>query len=117
MNQQLALQVKPHVRRLLDRLTAIAIVVASCASAPSASAAVGATAGQFSVSAAGAATYTIPIFSPPGPRGLQPRIALAYNSTSGIGPAGKGWTISGISQIYRCSKTSAQDAEAAPVSL
>src|SRR5687767_5821900 len=57
-----------------------------CLFAPSsAEAAIGRTAGSFDVSANGAATYTIPIFTPPGPRGVQPAIALNYNSNSDVG--------------------------------
>ncbi len=43
----------------------------------------GRTLGSFAVSQTGAGTYTIPIWAPPGPRGVQPRIALTYNSRSG----------------------------------
>jgi hypothetical protein len=62
---------------------------------------VGRTAGSFAVNSAGAATYTIPIWAPPGPNGLQPSVALAYNSQSGNGYVGVGWNISGLSSIYR----------------
>jgi len=79
--------------------------------------AVGRTPGTFSVSPSGAATYTIPIWAPPGPAGLQPHIALTYNSQQGNGTVGVGWTLSGLSSIYRCNRTYAQDAAPAPVSL
>ena len=77
----------------------------------------GRTGGAFAVSQSGAATYSIPIWAPPGPRGLQPHIALTYNSQQGNGYVGVGWSVSGLSSIYRCNLTYAQDAAPAPVAL
>ena len=56
-------------------------------------AAVGRTPGTFAVSATGGATYTIPIWAPPGPQGVRPNIALTYNSRQDKGYVGVGWTI------------------------
>ena len=78
---------------------------------------VGVTPGQFSVSASGAATYTIPIWAPSGPQGMQPNIALTYNSQSGNGYLGMGWSIQGLSSIYRCNLTAAQDPAPASITL
>jgi len=80
-------------------------------------AAVGRTVGKFNVSATGSAQYAIPIWAPPGPRGIQPNITLLYDSQSGIGPLGIGWQIAGLSSVYRCNLTYAQDAAPAPVAL
>ena len=80
-------------------------------------AAVGRTPGTFAVSPTGAATYTIPVWAPPGPQGMQPNIALAYNSHQGNSYVGVGWGVSGLSSIYRCNLTVAQDGAAAPVAL
>jgi hypothetical protein len=85
--------------------------------APDGMAAVGRTPGQFAVSPRGSAQYTIPIWAPHGPRGVQPNIALTYDSHSGNGPVGVGWGISGLSAIYRCNRTIAQDGAAAPIAL
>jgi RHS repeat-associated protein len=76
-----------------------------------ADAAVGRTAGNFQVISSGAATYTIPIFTPPGPKGVQPSIALVYNSTALSGTIGRGWSLSGFSSITSCQKTFAQDGD------
>lgn len=80
-------------------------------------AAAGKTPGTYQVSPAGAATYTIPIWAPRGPDGLQPQIALTYNSQAGSSYLGVGWSVSGLSVIYRCTQTYAQDPAAAPVNL
>lgn len=72
---------------------------------------------MFHVTQDGAATYTVPIWTPPGPNGLEPHIALEYNSQNGAGYLGAGWTLSGISSIYRCNRTWAQDGAPAPVAL
>ena len=80
-------------------------------------AAVGRTPGSFSVSSTGASTYTVPIWAPPGPGRVQPNIALAYNSQQGVGYLGVGWSLSGLSSIYRCNLTFAQDGAPAAIAL
>jgi RHS repeat-associated protein len=71
--------------------------------------AVGRTAGSFAVSSTGAAAYSIPLWTPPGITGLQPSLTLTYNSSTGNGLLGVGWSLSGLSTISRCYKTVAQD--------
>jgi RHS repeat-associated protein len=80
-------------------------------------AAQGRTPGQFSVSSWGATEYSVAIWTPPGPRGIQPHISIKYDSNAGIGPLGVGWSINGLGAIARCNKTVAQDGAAAPVAL
>jgi RHS repeat-associated protein len=40
-----------------------------------------------------------------------------YSSQSGAGALGVGWSLTGLSSIYRCNQTTAQDAAPAPVAL
>jgi YD repeat-containing protein len=69
----------------------------------------GRTPGQFAVSPMGAATYQIPIWTPPGARGLEPHLALVYTSGSPDGMMGPGWNLAGLSAIARCNKTYADN--------
>ncbi|MEO0460595.1 MAG: MopE-related protein [Myxococcota bacterium] len=62
---------------------------------------------SFSVSDRGAATYTVPIFVPPGRRGLQPDLSVTYNSQlrgGHFGHLGYGFSLSGIPGVERCSR-------------
>ncbi|EQD70024.1 Rhs family protein, partial [mine drainage metagenome] len=47
----------------------------------------------------------------------EPHIALTYDSQSGSGDMGIGWTLAGISSISRCNRTTAQNGTPAPVTL
>jgi RHS repeat-associated protein len=79
--------------------------------------AVGRTAGSFAVSGGGAATYGIPLWTPPGIAGLAPSLALVYSSQGGDGLYGTGWGVSGFSNITRCNETRGQDNQATSVLL
>lgn len=55
---------------------------------------VGTLPGSVSVDNRGAANYTIQLMVPPRRQGVQPQLALTYNSQSGDGPLGVGFSIS-----------------------
>lgn len=64
--------------------------------------------GQAGVSG-GQASYLIPIDLPPGRNGVQPSLSLSYNSQSGNGILGVGWSLNAGSSISRCGATFTQD--------
>ena len=79
--------------------------------------AVGRSEGGSGVTGDGAAAYSIPLWVPPGRAGLQPSLSLQYNSRSGNGIVGVGWSLSGLPRITRCPRTFAQDGGAGPVTF
>ncbi|MEO3430490.1 toxin TcdB middle/N-terminal domain-containing protein [Pelagibius sp. CAU 1746] len=83
--------------------------VGSLQSAQAQATVAGVTSGALSVDETGSAGYTIPIAVPPGIAGMQPSLALVYQSHGGNGTAGVGWGLSASSSIHRCSQTLAQD--------
>ncbi|GAB0155672.1 hypothetical protein CHRYSEOSP005_09340 [Chryseobacterium sp. Alg-005] len=60
---------------------------------------------EMNVSESGALTYTLPIEIFDGVNDFQPNIALTYNSQSGVGMAGWGWNIVGLSMITKGGKS------------
>ncbi|MCF0064084.1 FG-GAP-like repeat-containing protein [Dyadobacter chenwenxiniae] len=78
---------------------------------------VGSIAASGDVTAAGAATYSIPIMASPGTNGVVPSISIEYQSSSGNGSIGKGWNISGLSAISRSGQTMYHNGQVTPVDL
>ncbi|MFH1874760.1 MAG: RHS repeat-associated core domain-containing protein [Pseudomonadota bacterium] len=64
----------------------------------------------------GAAVYTMPIDVPPGRQGIQPNLALQYNSRAGDGLVGIRWALSGATSfISRCGSNYGMDEVLRPV--
>ncbi|MFA0115083.1 RHS repeat-associated core domain-containing protein [Vibrio sp. 10N.261.46.E11] len=64
--------------------------------------------GDFSVSG-GQANYSLPISVSPGRAGHHPSLSLEYRSDSPNGMLGMGWSLGGLSSIYRCGKNLHKD--------
>ena len=73
---------------------------------------VDATPGTFEVGADGSANYRIPIATPPGRRGVEPRLALVYKSSAADSGMGQGWRLDGLSRITRCNQVVPLDGRA-----
>lgn len=69
----------------------------------------GRTEASYSVSFNGESNYSVPLWTPPGIKGIQPSLALVYSSNGGAGHFGAGWSLSGLTSIHRCQKTWIQD--------
>ncbi len=76
----------------------------------------GVTPGSFSVNDSGAANYSMPISVPAGVAGMNPELAVTYNSQGGNGLMGVGFGLSGFtSMIHRCGSSHATDGHASGV--
>ncbi|WP_426733429.1 RHS repeat-associated core domain-containing protein [Myxococcus faecalis] len=73
--------------------------------------------GMSGVGPDGSATYALPLWLPTGRAGIQPDLSLRYSSNGSNGSIGRGWSLSVKSRITRCSKTVAQDGDAAAITF
>jgi RHS repeat-associated protein len=73
--------------------------------------AVGALSGDFSVTPAGAASYTMDIDVPPGTAGMTPKLSITYNSQQQNGLLGVGFALQGLTSITRTPSNIAQNGE------
>ena len=78
---------------------------------------VGTLPGAVSVSPSGAATYTMPIELPEGRAGMNPSLALTYNSQGGNGLLGMGWNLTDLSAISRTGQSIYHDDNTGGVNL
>lgn len=78
---------------------------------------VGTLPGTADVSSLGAATYTIPIEVVPGTQGIQPSLSITYNSISGTGSLGMGFSLTGFSAVCRKGQTDFHDNNITPIAL
>ncbi|MFK8017826.1 MAG: RHS repeat-associated core domain-containing protein, partial [Gammaproteobacteria bacterium] len=95
------------ISRVTSAVLAVVLILLTGAFGQSSAAAqlVGTPNGKLSVDPTGAANYQIPIETPPGVAGVTPELALVYNSRSGNGLMGMGWSLSGLSAVSRCPAT------------
>jgi len=93
------------------------IAIAASAFCGPANADMGRTQGNWGVSSSGSATYSVPIWVQPGPKGMQPSLAFSYDSQNGNGTMGVGWSVSGFSSIDRCPWSPAEDGHVQAVAV
>lgn len=74
-------------------------------------------AGQVSVTLSGSSQYLMPLEFPTGTAGMGPKLFLSYDSNSGPGSFGLGWSLTGLTQITRINRTTLVDGFPATVSF
>jgi RHS repeat-associated protein len=77
----------------------------------------GTTEGIGNVSPIGAFSYQFPLFCSPGMAGIQPNLAVTYNSNGSVTNMGLGFNLSGISSISRTNKLFYFDAATQAINL
>lgn len=93
---------RSHIRIVAAYLSLLSMAVPSTTSAADL---VGRTVGSLSCTQTGGAMYTIPIELKDGYSSFTPELALVYNSQSGNGIMGIGWSIAGMSSISASGKS------------
>jgi Salmonella virulence plasmid 65kDa B protein len=71
----------------------------------------GTIAGQLSVNLSGSSSYNLALSLPSGTAGMAPKLFLSYDSNSGPGQFGLGWSLSGVSAISRVNRTTFIDGQ------
>lgn len=75
----------------------------------------GQTEASFTITPDGAALYRVPLWVPAGRNGMEPQLALQYDSRAGYGMLGVGWTLTGLAKITRSKKNFSDDGIAGPI--
>lgn len=75
------------------------------------------TKGNIEVNRVGQLQFSLPIDVPPGVKTVSPQVGLVYNSETGNGIAGYGWSISGITAISRTGKNIENEGEVKGVQM
>lgn len=75
------------------------------------------TKGNIEVNRAGQLQFSLPLDLPPGIKTVSPQVGLVYNSETGNGIAGYGWSISGITTISRIGKNIENEGEVKGVQM
>ncbi|WP_238349659.1 RHS repeat-associated core domain-containing protein [Chryseobacterium cucumeris] len=75
------------------------------------------TKGNIEVNRAGQLQFSLPLDLPPGIKTVSPQVGLVYNSETGNGIAGYGWSISGITTISRTGKNIENEGEVKGVQM
>jgi len=78
---------------------------------------VGRVPGNHSVSSFGAGAYSVPLNLPKATKNLEPELSINYNSQSGNGILGLGWSLNGLSSITRVSKNIFHDGKVQPIKM
>lgn len=94
-----------HIRPLLSAALLLLSLAVTAQSVTNADAVVGAIGGTGGAGGLGGATYTVPIQVPEGLGGIQPSLAVAYNSQGGNGLLGWCWDLQGLSSVTRAGTT------------
>ena len=98
----------------VDRSGAVTLESSPLTNLPTVS---GSSEGQYSVGEDGQASYTLPIFTPPGQGGMQPSLVFNLSTMGGGTFMGLGGGLGGLSAITRCSRTLATDGVAGGVNF